>query len=64
MMRRIPAHGCARCIWWAHKLRTENGRCHLHKESRFYQCMPCDEYELDPMAPESIEVGDEVHDVD
>lgn len=62
MNKQIPRHGCARCIWWQHKRKSENGKCRLHAENRYYRFPPCDEYELDPMAPDTIDVGDEIHD--
>lgn len=64
MKTAIPNHGCARCIWWQQRSRTKYGKCHLSRETRYYKFPPCEEYELDPMVNDTIDIGDEIHDGD
>lgn len=44
----LPKEGCARCFWWRRRGTSPWGRCRAHDEKRWYQCMPCVEYERDP----------------
>lgn len=45
-----PAAACARCMWWVQKKEDGWGLCLCFKEKRYYKCMVCAEYELDPEA--------------
>ena len=45
-----PAAACANCIWWTQRTVDGWGRCHIYNERRYYKCMVCSEYELDPEA--------------
>lgn len=44
----LPAAACGRCFW--HKLTDDegNGKCLVWNEYRYYKCMVCSEYEMDP----------------
>lgn len=56
-----PENGCARCVWWVQKWKSDNGRCAVHQETRYYRCPPCSEYERDNEVPDTIGVPDEIH---
>lgn len=44
-----PAVCCARC-WWHAPIIDKDGfsYCIIHREKRYYKCMVCSEYEIDP----------------
>lgn len=44
-----PAACCARCMWYKCKLDKDGfAQCLMYREKRYYKCMVCPEYELDP----------------
>ncbi len=43
-----PHAACGRCEWWKPKTHDGWGRCAWWREKRWYKCMVCSEYEVDP----------------
>lgn len=46
-----PAAACGRCMWWNQTDEEGNGYCLVWSEARWYKCMVCDEYDMEPYAP-------------
>ena len=46
-----PKIACGRCYWWKQKNSEGSGHCKIWNESRWYKCMVCPEYEMEPDAP-------------
>lgn len=51
---RLAKSCCARCTWWSNEYGFPMGRCQILDEPRWYQCMVCDEYEVDPDVQDTI----------
>lgn len=45
----MPAACCGRCEWYQQDDADGNGRCMLYGSKRYYKCMVCEEYELEPI---------------
>ena len=46
-----PVAACGRCMWWNQTDEEGNGYCLDCSESRWYKCMVCEEYDMDPYFP-------------
>lgn len=46
-----PAAACGRCMWWTQTDAEGNGHCAIWNEARWYKCMVCEEYDMEPYAP-------------
>lgn len=44
----MPAACCGRCYWYQQDDADGNGHCVLDGCKRYYKCMVCEEYELEP----------------
>lgn len=45
--RDLPAAACGRCMWWKQTDDEGWGKCLIWNEKRWYQCMVCQEYDMD-----------------
>lgn len=45
----MPAACCGRCAWFHQNDKDGNGHCLLDGYLRYYKCMVCEEYELEPI---------------
>jgi hypothetical protein len=46
-----PKSACGRCCWWKQTNEVGSGHCSIWDESRWYKCMVCDEYDMEPDDP-------------
>lgn len=44
----LPQHACGRCVWFRNDTKDGNGTCLAMRGRKYYKCMVCEEYELDP----------------